>query len=118
MKRFTDVTKWTKNKWFRKLSPRNKLFWLYILDNCDNVGVWEEDIELASILISYEYEKDSIMKEFNSKVHIFNNGKKWWIVDFCFFQYGELKSNESNKPHQSYIALLTVCSSPLESRVP
>ena len=103
-KRFTDITKWTKNKWFRKLSPRHKLFWLYLLDNCDNVGVWEEDIELASILIDYEYKKDALLNEFKDKIKIFKSGRKWWIKDFIIFQYGELKeSHLTNKPHQSYI---------------
>ena len=32
-----------------------------------------------------------------------SNGK-WWLVDFCEFQYGKLV--ETNKPHLSYIALL------------
>ena len=104
MKRFTDITKWTKNKWFRKLSPMHKLFWLYLLDNCDNVGVWEEDVELASILIDYEYKKDSLLKEFKDKVKVFKDGRKWWVKDFIIFQYGELKEDHlSNKPHQSYI---------------
>ena len=103
-KRLTDVTKWTKNKWFRKLKPNHKLFWLYLLDNCDNVGVWEEDIELASILISYEYNKDEILKEFKDKVKVFRDGKKWWVKDFIVFQYGELKEEHlTNKPHQCYI---------------
>jgi len=31
---------------------------------------------------------------------------KWWVIDFCDFQYGELKEDTTNKAHQSYISLL------------
>lgn len=104
-KRFIDTTIWTHNKWFRKLEPEMKLLWIYLFSNCDNVGVWEEDIELASFIIGVEYKEDNIL-EFRDKLLRFN-GKKYWIIDFCNFQYGELKEdNIKNKPHQSYISLL------------
>ena len=105
-KRFLETTIWTQNKWFRKLKPEIKLFWFYLLSNCDTVGVWEEDIELASFVIGCELNIKEILDAFNNRIFVFN-GKKWWIRDFCSFQYGELKeSNITNKPHQSYIALL------------
>ena len=105
-KRFIETTIWTQNKWFRKLSPRYKLFWFYLLSNCDSVGVWEEDIELASFIVGVEYKLDDILKAFKDRIKYYDN-KKFWIKDFCYFQYGELKEdNIKNKPHQSYIALL------------
>ena len=36
-KRFTDNEKW-KNQFFKGLSTVNKLFFLYILDDCDHAG--------------------------------------------------------------------------------
>ena len=45
-KRFIETTMWTGNKWFRKLEPKYKLLWFYLISNCDAVGVWEEDLEL------------------------------------------------------------------------
>lgn len=105
-KRFIETTVWTQNKWFRKLSPKYKLFWFYLICNCDSVGVWEEDLELASFIIGEEYSRDDISISFGEKIKWFN-GKKLWITDFCHFQYGELiEENKLNKPHQSYIALL------------
>ena len=105
-KRFTEANKWTQNKWFRKLNPDNKLFWLFILDNCDQIGLWEEDIELASMLIGHEYTKEILLNEFKDKITLIENGKKWWIKDFISFQYGVLVDSEKNKPHKYYISLL------------
>lgn len=104
-KRFLETTLWTQNKWFRKLIPFNKLFWIYLLTNCDNVGVWEVDIELASFVIGEKYEND-VIKVFTDRVLIMPNAKIW-IKDFCDFQYGLLdEHNTNNKPHQSYVKLL------------
>ena len=46
-KRYTESNKW-KNSWFRKLHPKYKLFWVYMLDQCDHAGLWEVDVELAA----------------------------------------------------------------------
>ena len=106
-KRFTSTDKWTQNKWFRKLATKHKLFWLYLLDTCDNVGVWEEDIELASYLISEPLDKSETLKIFKEQIKVINNGKKWWIRKFCDYQYGVLDENNTrNKPRQSFIKTL------------
>jgi hypothetical protein len=107
MKRFIETTIWTGNKWFRKLEPKFKLFWFYLISNCDSVGVWEEDLELVSFIIGFEFEHNEVLKIFENRIKVINNGKKWWIADFCKFQYGELsEDNVKNRPHQSYISLL------------
>jgi hypothetical protein len=106
-KRYTDANKWIYNKWFRNLKSKYKLFWMYICDNCDNVGVWEVDVVLASYLIGEEYNEDELINVFNDKILLIRAGKKWWIKDFVIFQYGVLMENNiNNKPHQSYIKLL------------
>lgn len=105
-KRLIETTIWTQNKWFRKLKPEHKLLWIYLFCNCDSVGVWEEDLELASFIIGFEFNKADLNNVFGEKVK-WINGKKLWLVDFCNFQYGTLKEeNLTNKPHQSYISLL------------
>lgn len=53
MKRFTETDKW-KDTWFRKLQPAEKLLWIYILDNCDNAGFFELDVEMCCFLTGME----------------------------------------------------------------
>lgn len=105
-KRFTDTLKWTNNKWFFSLSKESKLFWIYLLDSCDSVGVWEENIELSNRIIGYEYSLDTLLKDFSKQIFLFKDNRKWWIKDFCDFQYGELREDSISKPIQSYISLL------------
>ena len=102
-KRFTDTGKW-KKKWIRELNPDMKLFWFYLLDNCDHAGVWEVDIDLASFQIGVKLDEARILKVFNRKIVSFKDGK-WFIPKFIEYQYGEL--NESNRAHSSVIKILT-----------
>lgn len=103
-KRFTNTEKWTKDKWFRKLTPNYKLLWLYIQDNCDCVGVWEEDIEFYCDYIDDSVNTEEALSLFKDQIKIICNGKKWWIIEFCNFQYGVLDEDKiTNKPHQRYI---------------
>jgi hypothetical protein len=105
-KRFIETTIWTQNQWFRKLPLPVRLFWFYLISNCDSVGVWEEDFELASFIIGNELCKEEVYAHLDGKIKIISE-KKIWIKDFCSFQYGELKEEAiTNRPHQSYITLL------------
>jgi hypothetical protein len=108
--RFTDTAKWTNNKWFRQLPSPYKLFWLYLCDLCDNVGIWYEDIEQASFHLGIEIDRQEALRLFNGRVVIPQNRKgdeiKWWLRDFCGFQYSVLTEDTNNKAHQSYIKLL------------
>ena len=102
-KRFTETGKW-KKKWIRELNPDMKLFWFYLLDNCDHAGVWEVDIDLASFQIGVKLDEARILKVFNRKIVPFKDGK-WFIPKFIDYQYGEL--NEKVNAHKSVIKLLT-----------
>ena len=102
-KRFTETGKW-KKKWIRELSPEMKLFWFYLLDNCDHAGIWEVDIELAAFQIGIELDESIILNTFNRKIVPFKPGK-WFVPKFIVYQYGEL--NKSNRAHLSVIKILT-----------
>ncbi len=104
-KRFFETTIWTQNQWFRKLKPTTKLFWFYLLGNCDNVGVWEEDWELVSFIIGETVNKDEIFKDLQDKIYLMSH-KKIWVTDFCNFQYGVLNEESADNPRKSYITLL------------
>jgi hypothetical protein len=102
-KRFTDTGKW-KKKWIRELNPDMKLFWFYLLDNCDHAGIWEVDIELASFQVGVKLDETRILKAFNRKIVPFKPGK-WFIPKFIEYQYGEL--NKTNRAHNSVIKILS-----------
>jgi len=104
-KRFIDTAMWTQNQWFRRLKPNSKLFWFYLISTCDNVGVWEEDWDLASFIIGTQLNRDEIIEDLDGKIRKLSNNKIW-LRDFCNFQYKELNERTADKPRQSYIALL------------
>ena len=103
-KRFTDSDKWTKKPWFRTLKPAHKLFWVYLLDACNQAGIWEVDFSLASLLIGDSLNESEIMEALKKQYVEIKNGRKWFIPDFIDFQYGELK--ETNRMHAFILGLL------------
>jgi hypothetical protein len=98
-KRFTETEKW-KDNWFCNLTDNNKLFWLYILDNCNYAGIWEENLKLVQFYIK-DFKFDEKIYE-GRMIKLKNN--KWFIPKFITFQYGKL--NPNIKPHLSVINLL------------
>jgi len=80
-----------------------KLFWFYLLDNCDHAGIWEVDIELASFQMDVKLDEASILEAFNRKIIPFKTDK-WFVPKFIVYQYGEL--NENNRVHNSVINIL------------
>jgi len=102
-KRMTDTDKW-KKRFLKELKPEHKLLWFYILDDCNHAGIWDVDIEVASIRIGADLIYDMLPQAFLDKIVIFDNGDKWFIPDFIDFQYGEL--NPNSNVHKSVIALL------------
>lgn len=99
----TDTDKW-KKRFLRELKPQHKLLWFYILDDCNHAGIWDVDIEVASIRVGEELIYDMLPQSFLDKIVIFDNGDKWFIPEFIDFQYGEL--NPNSNVHKSVIALL------------
>jgi len=107
-KRFTDTEKWKKG-FVRSLPPAYKLLWLYMLDDCDNAGVWQVEVELASIRIGAKLNEKEALKLFGNNVISFDDGSKWFIKEFVKFQQGvshiaELNSNSN--PHKSILRIV------------
>jgi len=103
-KRLTDTEIWEK-PWFRILSPIDKCAIMFIKDRCDNVGVWIQDKVLAEFYIGGEIDWKTLPDRCNGNIEILDNGK-WWLKDFCEFQYGELCEDTNNKARLSYVYLL------------
>jgi hypothetical protein len=102
-KRFTDSDKW-KKAWFRRLKPAYKCFWHYVLDNCNNAGIWDVDFEAASFHVGEELNALEVMQAFQKQYFPFALGKRWFLIDFVDFQYGDLKP--SSNAHVSVINTL------------
>jgi hypothetical protein len=90
MKRFTETAKWS-DPWFRKLRPEIKNLWGWLCDNCDNAGVIDIDIELASFHIGYQYSMDTL-SELGDRLIKLECGK-WFLPKFIPFQYGVLSED-------------------------
>ena len=102
MKRFVDTQLWQK-EWFMELEPENKCAFMFLTSQCDSVGVWCPNFKLAEMMIGQKINWSELPKKCNGNIKILENGK-WFLIDFCRFQYGEL--SENCKPHVSYIKLL------------
>lgn len=108
-KRFTETNIWELN-WFSNLTPKQKLFWLYINDKCDNIGVWEPNIGLAAYFLKIEIDTEIFMNNFLTSVNIqeervivLDNGL-WFLPQFVKFQYCKSKPlNPNNSAHKSFI---------------
>ena len=100
-KRFTDSEKF-KDIWYRKLSPKHKCLWEFLLSECNHAGIIELDLELATFLIGEEItEKD--LEPFKQKLtHIEKD--LYFIPNFITFQYGKL--SKLSKPHIPVIKML------------
>lgn len=101
-KRYTESNKW-KNSWFRKLHPKYKLFWVYMLDQCDHAGLWEVDVELAAFQMGVKLNEKDLLEVFGDKIEVIKVDR-WFIPKFIEYQYGEL--NESNRVHASVMRIL------------
>ena len=99
-KRFTDNEKW-KKRFFKGLSTVNKLFFLYILDECDNAGIWHIETDVTELRIGNKLDLELAKKELGKHIFEFDNGEKWFIPFFIDFQYGSL--NPSVNAHKSVI---------------
>ena len=102
-KRFIDTKIWDK-AWFRKLSTKNKLVWIYLLGKCDHAGIWDADWELAEFIIGEAVTYEELPDTIKEKMEYIQGEEQYFIPSFIDFQYGELKEN--SKPHMSVIKRL------------
>lgn len=101
-KRFTDTNKWDQ-AWFRKLKPKMKCAWAYLVDRCDHAGVLEVDLETMSFMVGEAISLEEIHVAFSNQIE-FLSDEKLIIRAFIEFQYGEL--NPENRVHKSVLSRL------------
>ena len=87
-KRFTDTNIWGED-WFLEMPNEYKLFWYYMLCNCDHAGIFK--VNMRSFCSLNEVKLTS-----NKVLDYFNNGKQrirelqsnvWFIEDFSVIEY-------------------------------
>lgn len=93
-KRYTDSNKWN-DVWFLDLPNKYKLFWVWLLDNCDQAGIWEVSFKLAKFHIGEDLEPSEVKRILGKKIIEIEDGKKWFIPNFIFFQHGESLSKKN-----------------------
>lgn len=105
-KRFTDNEKW-KDAWFMDLQAKYKLFWLYLLDECNHAGVWKVNFKVASFYIGDHLEYSEVVRVLKERITILDDNY-WYIKKFIKYQYKcEIQElNIKNKAHLSVIKLL------------
>jgi hypothetical protein len=93
-KRLTDTKKW-ESKTFRKLGDKYKVFYLYLLDNCDGSGVMHLDLELINFILSQSFSLEEIKEAFPNQL-IFISDDKIIIKNYIAFQNGDVTDSKSN----------------------
>ena len=104
--RFTDSNKWLDN-WFSNLSNENKIVWLYLLDTCDNAGIFQINIRLLNFNCSTNIAEDDLLETFKGRITKIDSDK-CIINKFCVFQYGPDFLNSKNKAVLSAIKKLII----------
>jgi len=99
-KRFTDTDKW-KKPFVKGLQTVYKLFWIYLTDECDHAGIWQVEMDIASVRIGEEIDQEEALQQFGDHIIPIDGGEKWFLPDFITFQYGEL--NPEVRAHKSVI---------------
>ena len=108
MLRFTETQKWA-DPWFQQLSPEGKLFYLFLLDQVDYSGVWEENWQFAEFLIGQELGREEVLVELGDRVAQLGGefGGKLIIPKFIFFQLRGAELNPDYNPHKAYLKCLS-----------
>lgn len=107
-KRFTDSGKFRDN-WYRKLSPKHKCLWEYMLAECSIAGILEVDCDAMSFHIGDEITPEDV-SILAIKFHWLTE-EKIFIPNFIKFQQKEL--SENNKAHKNIIQTLEEYGIPL-----
>ena len=106
-KRFLDCELWQED-WFVDMPENYKLFWIYLITNCDHAGIWRKQISVFTKMNGIEINLDEFEKYINKdkiRIRVVDRGY-WLIEDFINFQYGK-QLNIKNKVHNSIINILT-----------
>lgn len=94
-KRFTDAEKW-KDPFFENLSNDYKIIWLYLLDDCDNAGIWSKSIKRLNFHCDTSITEEELFTTFKDRILAINDAI-CIIPKFLTFQYGDDWINSNSK---------------------
>lgn len=94
-KRFTDNEKWQDN-WFTDLTNDQKIIWIYLLDHCDNAGLWKVNIKNLNYFCSTNISVEEVISIFKNRLTQVKEDL-FLINKFCLFQYGPDFLTSKNK---------------------
>jgi hypothetical protein len=100
-KRFVSTEIW-KEDWFLNIPAAYKLFWFYILGNCNHAGLFRVNVKSFNALMGVKINPMAAFEYFNmgkNRLRVVSDSV-WLIEDFFSFQYGEI-FNPNNKVHDS-----------------
>lgn len=100
-KRFFATELWGED-WFIEMPNEYKLFWFYVIAECDHGGLFKVNLGSFCRLLEVKVTPTEAIKYFNSgkeRIRILSDSV-WLIEDFFSFQYGP-KFNSENRVHAS-----------------
>jgi hypothetical protein len=100
-KRLTDNTKWD-DPWFAELPSKYKLFYLYLLDECDHAGIWKVNFRKAQFMIGEHLEPSEVIRYMGDRIRKVDDAY-WFVTKFIRFQYGMLRNDRMS---QSALSIL------------
>jgi hypothetical protein len=105
-KRFIGTDIWNQD-WFLDMPNEYKLFWNYILCECDHAGFFKVNLRMFNAICECKITPEEAICFFNSDKDRIRVIKPtvWYIEDFIFFQYGG-QLNPNNRLHNSVLNLL------------
>jgi hypothetical protein len=100
-KRFTATEIWEED-WFLSMPNEYKLFWFYMLSNCDHAGVYKVNLRSFCGLLEVKLTSNDVLTYFNTdkqRIRVLEE-RLWFIEDFYVYQYG-VTFNPNNRLHES-----------------
>lgn len=102
-KRFTDTEIWSED-WFLDMPMEYKLFWYYMLANCNHAGIFKVNLRSFCGLNEVKLTSTRALELFNAgkqRIRVINDSI-WLINDFFVYQYGGTL-NQNNRVHLSIV---------------
>jgi len=89
-KRFVDREIFIK-EWFFELNKEEKLFYIYVLLNCDSIGVFEYNRPLIKSILGIDLNLTQFLKNINGRI-IQLKERRLFVPKFVEFQYGKFNN--------------------------